>query len=85
MANAVTNKILLQHIQGMKYDLEQQIKTAKSDLEGKIGGLDKKVTNLELTMHEGFTHTHERLDRLQDDLYVKISLQAEHEKKLARL
>ena len=88
MADAITNTMLLEHMQAMKYDLQEQIK----GLGRHVGGIDQKlerlaqrVTRLAEDMRQGFEEAREHRQALQEDLDATMRLQFKHSKKLARL
>jgi hypothetical protein len=85
MADPVTNTVILQHMQIMKSDLQGQMHEMKNDLQSQISSLDKKVTNLEITMQKGFAEVRLDIRALQEDLEVTMLTVARHDKKLARL
>jgi len=70
-ATGVTNAVLLQHIQGMRYSLETRLdglekrmggtETRMDGTETRIGGLERRVT-------EGFADMHARFKRVDDSL-----------------
>lgn len=81
MANAITNKMLLEHMQAMKQDLLRQI----SGLDTKVGGLDAKVSRLEERVERGFEDARLHRQALQEDLEATMRMLAKHEAKLVRL
>ena len=81
MAEEITNIVLLEHMQGMKNDLQQQI----ADLDAKIGGLDGKVSRLDKKMTEGFEDARLHRQALQEDLEATMRMLSKHDAKLARL
>jgi peptidoglycan hydrolase CwlO-like protein len=87
MDDVVTNKMLLEHMQGMKNDLEQQIGTLDKHVGGismQLTSLEQKVTNLTREMREGFEASERRDKGLQEDLDETIRVQGTHSRKLAR-
>lgn len=76
----ITNKVLLQHIQDMKNDLQQQ-----------INRLDQKVDRGFVEVHVRFAEVARKFEEarqhrqaLQEDLDATIRLVSKHEVKLAR-
>ncbi|MFH1670776.1 MAG: hypothetical protein ABIA92_04285 [Patescibacteria group bacterium] len=78
MADEITNNVLLEHMQGMKYELQQQIE-----------GLEKKIEKVDTTltqqMREGFEEAKQHRQALQEDLEATIAMQAKHQQKLAKI
>ena len=60
----VTNTVLLQHIQGMRYALESRI----DHLEKRFGGLETHLGGLERQVTEGFADVHNQFKRVNDAL-----------------
>ena len=88
MAQDITNGILLEHMQGMKNDLQQQIGGVNQQIGGIIVRMDRlegKITRLEQKVDEGFDDARLHRQALQEDLEATITLQAKHGAKLARL
>lgn len=64
----ITNAILLQHLQGMRYSLDR--------LETRVGGVETRIGGLEQTMKVGFAKVHVRLDSVEKDVHdINIALQ----------
>ena len=59
-AAGITNALLLQHMQGMRYSLDR-LETRLGGVEARLGGLERKVT-------EGFAEVHVRFKRVDDAL-----------------
>lgn len=74
MAPRITNGILLEHIQGMRNDLQSQ-----------INALALQITRLERKVDQGFAEAREHREALQEDLDATIRLQYKHGRKLERL
>ncbi|MCF7844686.1 MAG: hypothetical protein K9M03_02550 [Kiritimatiellales bacterium] len=74
MKDEITNKVLLEHIQGMKYELQQQIE-----------GLEKKIEKVEQQMKGGFDEAKQHRQALQEDLEATIAMQAKHQQKLEKI
>lgn len=74
MRKVITNRLLLEHMQGMKNDLQQQ-----------IGNLDEKITKLEENVNRGFEEARIHRQALQEDLDASITMLGKHDRKLARL
>lgn len=70
----VSTTVLLQHMLGMKSDLQAQI--------DRIG---KKMDEGFAEMRQGFKEAREHREALQEDLYATMRVQHKHSKKLARL
>jgi len=64
----------MEHMQGMKYDLQQQ-----------ISRLDMKVDNLERKVDEGFEDARLHRQALQEDLDVSIAMLGRHQEKLQKI
>lgn len=74
----ITNGMLLQHMQGMKTDLQQQI----SHLDEKIDHVAEKLTE---KMDQGFEDARRHRQALQEDLEETMRVQSRHGAKLARI
>lgn len=72
MADEVTNKVLLEHMQGMKYELKQEIKDMKKELQQEIRDVKKDVVHLEQKMDRGFEEAKEHREALQEDLVATM-------------
>ncbi len=81
MADDITNKVLLEHMQGMKSDLQVQI----TGLGDKVVGLQGQITNLTIKVEQGFSETQKDIQALQEDLDATIAMASRHDRKLARL
>ncbi len=69
-----TEKKFIDHMQGMRYGLEQ-----------KIGRVDGKVEKLTVLMYRGFEEARLHRQALQEDLDASIGMLDRHDKKLARI
>ena len=85
MADDITNGVLLEHMQGMKNDLQQQIVGLKNDLQKQISRLDEKLTRLAQRVEQGFEDARLHRQALQEDLEETMRVQGRHGAKLARL
>lgn len=74
MADEITTRMLLEHMQAMKSELLQR-----------ISSLEIKVTTLANTMNVGFEDARLHRQALQEDLEVTILMVGKHDKKLAHL
>ncbi len=81
MADEITNKMLLEHMQAMKYDLTQQI----TQLGQKVEGHDARFDALTLEVRQGFEEARQHREALQEDLETTMRVQQKHSIKLARL
>ena len=81
MADDITNKMLLEHMQAMKYELQQQINTLQLDMTG----LKKEVKCLRWDMKRGFEEARLHREALQEDLKATMRIQRKHGRKLAQL
>ncbi|MBU0767137.1 hypothetical protein KKF55_05175 [Patescibacteria group bacterium] len=81
MADEITNKVLLEHMQGMKYELQQQI----MGLENRMGGVEQRMGGLEQRMEDGFEEARQHRQALQEDLEATITMQAKHQQKLEKI
>ncbi len=78
MAGDITNKMLLEHMQGMKSELQEQMARMQIDLQGQI-------TNQTGEMRQGFSDTRKDIQALQEDLEATMQMVGKHDTKLARL
>ena len=85
MADDITNDMLLQHMQGMKYDLEVKMDDVSRGFLKKVEGLSQKLERHSQRVEEGFEEAHQHRQALQEDLEATILMQAKHQAKLARL
>ena len=70
MADDITNGVLLEHMQGMKNGLQQQISDLKNDISGIKGdfsSLGHKVDGLAERMAQGFEEAKQHRQALQED------------------
>ncbi|MBI2636549.1 hypothetical protein HYW84_04490 [Candidatus Peregrinibacteria bacterium] len=81
MPDDITNGVLLQHMQGMKNDLQEQISGVKEE----VGGIKKQIIRLEQKMDQGFEDASRHRQALQEDLKETMRVQGTHGVKLARL
>jgi hypothetical protein len=81
MTEEITNLVLLEHIQAMKFDLQQQI----TGLDKKIDRVEIRLTSLEIRVEKGFEEARKHRQELQEDLDATINMLLKHDKKLARL
>ncbi len=81
MADDITNKMLLEHMQGMKNDLQQQI----TGIDNKVVGLQGQLTNLTIEVRQGFSDAKKHREALQEDLEATMQMVGKHDIKLARL
>ena len=80
MKNRITLRILLEHIQASKNDLQQQIK----GIEKRLFGLKTGFEGLEKRMERGFQESKLWDEKLRADLFETILLQAKHSRKLLK-
>lgn len=92
MADDITNGVLLEHIQGMRNDLQQQINSLKQQMTGlgqslqqQISTLDRKVTHFSEEMHQGFEDARLHRQALQEDLEETMRVQSKHAAQLAHI
>lgn len=88
MAQRITNGILLQHMQGMKSELKQDIKglgERMDSLEGKVIRLEKKVDMGFEDARRQFEDARKHREALQEDLNATIQMVGKHQRKLARI
>ncbi len=84
----ITNKVLLDHMQGMKYELQQQlsnIETRVGGLAGRIGSLETKVISLDQKIEIGFEEARQHRNALQEDLNASIAMLYKHKVKLDKI
>ena len=77
----VTNKVLLEHMQAMKNDLQKQITEIKIDIKGIKGDL----SSLSQKVDHGFEDAHLHRQALQEDLEATMEKQYQQGQQLARL
>ncbi|MDD4287845.1 MAG: hypothetical protein PHO20_03690 [Candidatus Peribacteraceae bacterium] len=74
MTDDITNGVLLEHIQGMRNDLQQQ-----------ISALQQQISALAAEVHQGFKEAQEHRQALQEDLEETMRVQSKHAAKLVRV
>ncbi len=79
--DAITNAVLLQHMQSMKSDLQTQI----SGLDKKLTGATEDLRLLKIEVRQGFEDVRQRQDSMQEDLEASIQMLGRHQRKLARM
>lgn len=72
--------MLLEHMQGMKYELQTQIGELRKEMNQQFTGVDGRFAEMDRQFEEARLHREE----LQANLYVTMQLVNKHEKKLAR-
>lgn len=84
----ITNRMLLEHIQGSKYELSQKIDV----LSERVERLEVKVDRGFVQIDRRFADVYHKLDEarlhretLQEDLEATIKMQSAHQKKIATL
>lgn len=83
----ITNAVLLQHMQGMKSELKQDIKCLGEridSLENKVTGLEKKVDIGFENARLRFEDAHKHREALQEDLNATILMVGTHDETLKR-
>ena len=70
----VTNRLLLQHIQGMKSDLQTQISNLGKEMRQEFG-----------KVHEELEGARKHREALQEDLYETMRVQGKHSRKIKAL
>ena len=70
----ITNKILLEHIQGLRGEMVQRFDT-----------LEKRVDRLAQEVKQGFKQARDDREAIREDLDATIRMQALHDKKIAVL
>ena len=82
MADEITNTVLLQHMQAMKYELQQEIKGVKYALRKEMKGME---AGLCAEMRAGFEEA--RLERqvLREDLHTVTQVLVAHGQKLQHI
>lgn len=81
MADDVTIKMLLEHMQAMEGRLLTQI----GGLGKRLGGVEQRLTALEERVDRGFEDARRHRESLQEDLDATIRLQGKHSATLTRL
>ena len=74
MEGEITNKVLLEHMQGMKHELLQ-----------KIGLVEEGLKRLRQDTNQGFEEAKQHRQALQEDLEETMRVQSGHTKRLATL
>ncbi|MBU1910835.1 hypothetical protein KKG16_00305 [Patescibacteria group bacterium] len=81
MADEITNKVLLEHMQSMKHELQQQITGFGMRMER----VEVNLKQLSQHVEDGFEEARQHRQALQEDLEATISMQAKHQQKLAKI
>ena len=81
MADEITNKVLLEHMQGMKHELQQQI----TGLGMRMERVEVNLKQLSQQVEDGFEEARQHRQALQEDLEATIAMQAKHQQKLAKI
>ncbi len=81
MANDISTGMLLEHMQGMKNDLQQQIAGLDNKVEKGFSKVDRKFEEIDRKFEEAKQHR----QALQEDLDASIRMLGKHEAKLSRL
>ena len=68
MPDEITNKVLLEHMQGIKYELKQEMK----DMKQEIHGVKSDLSRLEQKVDRGFEEASQHRQALQEDLTATI-------------
>ncbi|MFH0770417.1 MAG: hypothetical protein V1926_03495 [Candidatus Peregrinibacteria bacterium] len=84
MVDDITNKVLLEHIQGLRNDLQQQINTLQQQSVGAQKSLQQQISVLAVEMHQGFEEARQHRNALQEDLEETMRVQSKHSALLAR-
>lgn len=74
MDDVITNRMLLEHMQGMKNELKEQTR-----------GIEGRLTRLESKVDRGFEEAKIHRQALQEDLEATMRQQGKHERKLTSL
>jgi len=88
MDDEITNKMLLEHIQAMRYSLEIDINGLRSDIKiikSDILNIKIDINNLSDRVDEGFKEAALHRKALQEDLDATIKMQAQHQQQLKTL
>lgn len=83
--NDVTNGMILRHMQGMKYELEQKIGSLGQKMNVVKNALQLQIVRLEQKVDQGFDDARRHRQALQEDLEETMRVQSRHDTKLARL
>jgi hypothetical protein len=86
MPEEITNRVLLEHMQAMKYDLQQQITGIKGEIVGiksEVIGIKGELRDLRSDMNKGFDEARKHRQELQQDMDATINMLMKHDKKLA--
>ncbi len=88
----ITGKVLLQHMQGMRSDLQTQIDRLDKRMDRGFEKMDQGFARMaqgfarmEHRMEQGFSEAEEHRVALQEDLCETMRIQAKHGRKLARV
>lgn len=89
---AITNRILLEHIQSSKLEVLQKLNDSTNELTGRIdklenrvGRLENRVGSLEVRVERNFEEARLHRQALREDLDATIRTQFKHGKQLAVL
>lgn len=85
MADDITNQVLLDHMQSMKFELQQEMRGMKFELQHEIRDVQKNLKNLEERVERGFEEARLHREALQEDLEATMRMQAKHQRKLEKL
>jgi len=85
MADEITNSMLLEHIQAMKYELQHQIADVNTGLQKQITVLQKDVHQIKEDMTQGFDDAKKDRQALHEDLEETMRVQGAHAEKLAHV
>lgn len=77
----ITNKMLLEHMQAMKNELQMQIAGIRSD----VSSLRSDVQRIEAKMDTGFREVRLDIQALQEDLGATMTVQMKHGQQIAQL
>ncbi len=89
MTSDITNTVLLEHMQGMKLELQTEVKNMKIELQKEIKSskfeLQNQISQLNGKVDRGFEDARVHRTALQADLDASIRMLAKHDRKLVRL
>lgn len=89
MKERITLRVILEHIQASKNDLQRQIIQLDAKFTGKFDALDAKfegkLARLERQMIQGFEDARLHRQALQEDLEETMRVQSKHARQLNRI
>jgi hypothetical protein len=78
----ITNRMLLEHMQGQKNELMQRIEESNQELKREFG---QRFDRLEREIRNGFEEAHQHRQALQEDLEVTMKEQFAQKRQIAAM